>query len=941
MNHPPSHRPADPPLNHQSSIDGVVGSPPANDVLWQTEQRYRALIEATNQAVWSWAPDNSRTEFEASQKWWEELTGQSIEHQNRSDSAWLDVLHPDDRRLAEQAWTNAVASRQAYDIVYRVRGRQGDWRYVRARGVPIVGPDQVVREWVGTLDDVTAFHEAATERERLLCEAENERHRLEEVFQHAPSFMAVLRGPQHVFERVNERQRQLIGGRDVVGLPLAEALPELAEQGYADLLDQVYRSGKPHVATDARVLLRNPNAETERVLRFVCQPMFDAQCHVTGVIVQGIDMTQQRRAEEELRDIRSRMEAALEAGAIGTWSWDVVSDRFYGDNSLAQMFSLPAEAVVAGDSLEHVIRKIHPEDRPRIEQEIQWALRTQDRYEASYRVVNDDGTWKWITARGKIERDELATPLRFPGVVIDVTEWKRAEEELARLTEESERRKRLYETFLSSIPDMAYVFDLDHKCSYANAVLLELWGRTWEDAIGKTCHELGYETWHAELHDREIEQVKKTRQPIRGEVPFEGAFGRRDYEYIMVPVIGKDGEVEAVAGTTRDVTERKRAEQTLRDVARRKDDFLAMLAHELRNPLAPIRNGLQVMRLPDADHAMISEVRDMMERQLAHMVRLIDDLLDISRITRNKMRLRRACVSLADVIDSAVETANPAIREAQHELTISLPPFPVMVDADLTRLAQVFSNLLNNSAKYTPPGGQIELAVTVQPDHHVVVKVTDNGIGIPASSLPELFDMFSQVDRSLERASGGLGIGLSLVKGLVEMHGGTVSVASVEGNGSTFTVRLPTIQHGTQELPQESPIEDSRPPIRRILVVDYNRDGANSMAIVLRLLGNEVATAYDGVEAVEVAESYRPDIILMDIGLPRLNGLDATRQIRSQAWGQSIRVIALTGWGQDNDRQRSWDAGCDGHLVKPVNLPELQSLLGDLPGESTATVTHH
>jgi PAS domain S-box-containing protein len=914
----------------QETLAGKVETSPSRDALWRSEQRYRALIEATSQTVWSWSPQNGATEFDRSQKWWEELTGQSMDDQQRHANAWLDVLHPTDRLLAEQAWTEATAKRAAYEIVYRVRGRLGGWKYVSARGVPILGPDGAVSEWIGTLDDVTQQHEAATERERLLCEAETERYRLAEVFRHAPSFMAVLRGPNHVFERVNDRHKQLFGGRDVIGLPMAEALPELADQGYVELLNQVYSSGKPYVATDATILIKNPEMQAQRILQFVYQPMFDAHCCVTGVIVQGLDMTEQRQAEEELRDIRSRMEAALEAGAIGTWSWDVVGDRFYGDNSLARMFSVATEDVLAGNSLSQIIQRLHPEDRPYVQDKIERALRSGDRYEASYRVINDDGTWKWITARGKIERDGSGQAIRFPGVVIDVTDWKRAEEDLTRLTEESARRKRLYETFLSSIPDFAYVFDLDHRFSYANEVLLKTWGRTWDEAIGKTCHELGYEKWHAEMHDREIEQVKLTRQPLRGEVPFNGTFGRRDYEYILVPVIGKNGEVEAVAGTTRDVTDRKLAEQALRDVARRKDDFLAMLAHELRNPLAPIRNGLQVMRLAKTDVDELASIRDMMERQLAHLVRLIDDLLDISRITRNKMQLRRTQISIADVIDSAVETATPAIEEAGHHLSVVLPSGPIMLLADLTRLAQVFSNLLSNSAKYTPRGGTIVLSVKPPQDNHVVITVSDNGIGIPANALSSLFDMFSQVDRSLERSSGGLGIGLALVKGLVEMHEGTVAATSVEGSGSTFTVRLPiekTDQLGTPIKSSEDLMEQ---PNRRVLVVDDNRDGANSMATVLRLLGNDVATAHDGIEAVEVAESYLPQIILMDIGLPRLNGLDATQRIRQQPWGETIKIIALTGWGQEHDRMRSHAAGCDGHLVKPVDLPDLQKLLAEL-----------
>ena len=367
----------------------------------------------------------------------------------------------------------------------------------------------------------------------------------------------------------------------------------------------------------------------------------------------------------------------------------------------------------------------------------------------------------------------------------------------------------------------------------------------------------------------------------------------------------------------------------LREQDRRKDEFLALLAHELRNPLAPLRNGLQVLRLASWDAEAVSEARAMMERQLAHMVRLIDDLLDIARINSNKMELRRARVLLADVVSNAVEAARPAIEAGGHELTVSLPPDPVCLDADLTRLAQVFTNLLTNSAKYTEPGGRIWLTA-VRLGAQAVVSIRDTGIGIPAASIPRIFDMFSQLDRNIERATGGLGIGLALVKGLVEMHGGTVSVESEgEGKGSTFTVRLPALGDA---LPEPSGTPSSTEPVRsqptrRVLVVDDNRDSADSMAKLLKVLGNEVRTAHDGIEAVNVAEEFRPEVILMDVGMPRLNGYEATRRIRERPWGRSVIIIALTGWGQEGDRVQSRAAGCNGHLVKPVDLANLDKVL--------------
>ena len=400
----------------------------------------------------------------------------------------------------------------------------------------------------------------------------------------------------------------------------------------------------------------------------------------------------------------------------------------------------------------------------------------------------------------------------------------------------------------------------------------------------------------------------------------------------------RDGSGTAVGAVLvfRDVTERKRAEEALREADRRKDEFLALLAHELRNPLAPLRNGLEVIRVAADDARAVAEARAMMERQLGHMVRLIDDLLDISRVNRNKMELRRSRVLLSDVVNSAIETARPLIDAAGHTLTVSLPTEPVALHADLTRLAQIFSNLLTNSAKYTERGGRIWLTATRRGES-VFVSVRDDGIGIPADALPSIFDMFSQVDRTIDRSTGGLGIGLALVKGLVEMHGGTVAAASAgEGQGSTFTVRLPALE-GRQapEAPRTSDAGAAASgPKRRIMVVDDNRDAAASLAMLLKLLGNEVHTAHDGVDAVEATDEFRPEIILMDVGMPRLNGYEATRRIREQAWGRSSIIIALTGWGQDGDRRMSQEAGCDGHLVKPVNLPDLENLLSELTGSA-------
>jgi signal transduction histidine kinase len=333
--------------------------------------------------------------------------------------------------------------------------------------------------------------------------------------------------------------------------------------------------------------------------------------------------------------------------------------------------------------------------------------------------------------------------------------------------------------------------------------------------------------------------------------------------------------------TQAEATLRAQSER-LRDSDRRKDEFLATLAHELRNPLAPIRNALQIIRLAGNNGPAVEQARLMMERQVGQMVRLIDDLLDVSRISRGKLELRRERVELASVIKSAVDTAQPLISAAGHELTLSIPPQPIYLDADPVRLAQVFSNLLNNAAKYMERGGCISLTVT-RGEREVIVTVRDAGIGIPPDALPTIFEMFTQVDRSLEKSQGGLGIGLTLVRQLVEMHGGKVEARSEgEGKGAEFLVRLPM----ASVVPLRSPPNDhgeqrARTGAFRILVADDNRDAAESMSSVLRLMGNEVRTVNDGMQAVEAAAAFRPDIVLLDIGMPRLNGYDAARRIRA------------------------------------------------------------
>jgi len=373
------------------------------------------------------------------------------------------------------------------------------------------------------------------------------------------------------------------------------------------------------------------------------------------------------------------------------------------------------------------------------------------------------------------------------------------------------------------------------------------------------------------------------------------------------------------------------SERELHEADRRKDEFLAILAHELRNPLAPIRNSLHILRLTGSQDANAEHLAAVMERQINHLVRLVDDLMEVSRITRGKIELRKELIELAAVVRSAVETSRPSIDASRHRLTVVIPPEPFTLDGDPVRLAQVFSNLLNNAAKYTPEGGEIRLTVK-RLGSEVLIAVRDNGMGIPLEMQPRVFDLFTQVERSAARAQGGLGIGLTLVRRLVEMHGGSVAVRSKgEGQGTEFLVRLPLVPTAAPAPPDQSrvrPLAVLAP--RRVLVADDNKDGADSLGALLQLLGAEVRVAYGGTQALELFATWHPAVVLLDIGMPDLDGCAVAEEIRRRPDGREITLIALTGWGQEEDRLRSFTAGFDHHLIKPANVDALEDLLVSL-----------
>ena len=530
-------------------------------------------------------------------------------------------------------------------------------------------------------------------------------------------------------------------------------------------------------------------------------------------------------------------------------------------------------------------------------------------------------------------RDESGRVAGLFGACIEITERVLADQ---RRAAEQERQRRMFEQAPSFI---AILKGAEHEFEFMNRAFRTLFGDWVGKPVRQAYPDLADQGYIARLDEvyRSGKRFIATSAPVRYRRTPGGPLEERLLDFIYEPMLDDAGAVTGIFVEGFDVTEARRAEQALRESEaqlregdRRKDAFLATLAHELRNPLAPIRQAVQIAKDPNASSGQLRWSHDVIERQSAHMALLLDDLLDISRITRGQLELRKAPVELATVVASAVETARPVIDDHQHRLVTELPPGPLVLEADGLRLAQVVSNLLNNAAKYTDRAGRIDLTVR-QAGDGLVISVRDSGIGIEPQMLPRLFQMFSQAKEALERAEGGLGIGLSIVKGLVELHGGTVEARSEgRGQGSEFVVRLPGVVVADKAAKPAAASAAARHANKRIVVVDDHVDAGESLKLLLQLDGHEVRLVHDGEQAIRAVEVGAPDVMFLDIGMPNLNGYEAARRIRALPGGAALKLVALTGWGQPGDRQRAMEAGFDVHLTKPVDHETLREILRQL-----------
>jgi PAS domain S-box-containing protein len=715
---------------------------------------------------------------------------------------------------------------------------------------------------------------------------------------------------------------------DALGQPLAsvfQIINETTRQPVESPAERTLREGIVVGLANHTVLIQRDG--NERPIDDSAAPIRDEHGHVSGCVLIFRDVTAQRLTDREKAD--QLLTARLLASIVENSNDAIVSKSLDG---IIQSWNAAAERLFgfrADQAIGRHISIVIPSERIAEEDQIITQLRAGQRIEHfETERMRSDGERIPVSLTISPIKDESGNVIGASKIARDITETKRAE---------SERQK--FVTLIENSTDFIGMCDLAGVPFFVNRAGLEMVGlENIDEARRVQVSDFFFPEDREKIMNEFFPEVL---QNGHGEIEIRFRHFKtgeaRWMAYKVLVLTDTSKQPVAYATVSQDVTERKRLEQALRRLAadlsetdRRKNEFLATLAHELRNPLAPMSNMLEVIKRAGGDPEILKRAYDTLDRQLGQMVRLVDDLLDINRITYDRLDLRATELELGSVIQQAIEVARPMIDEAGHTLIVDLPQDPIYLHADRARLAQVFGNLLNNSSKYTKPNGTILLNAK-RIDGEVWVTVKDNGAGIPQDKLDSIFDMFMQVDRSADLSQAGLGIGLTLVKRLTEMHGGSIEAKSEGiGKGSEFIVRFPVLTGATAAPPPEQAITLESAVMHRVVIVDDNQDNADSLAMLLEITGHKTYMAHDGVEALEMIEKHRPEVVLLDIGLPKMNGYEVCRRVREKPWGKNIVVIALTGWGQEDDRRRSEEAGFNGHLVKPVDYDQLLELVGSL-----------
>jgi PAS domain S-box-containing protein len=692
-----------------------------------------------------------------------------------------------------------------------------------------------------------------------------------------------------VFVIVNEDSREPVDN------PALRALATGTNIGLANHTVLVGRDGTEFPIDDSAAPVRAPDGA------------------IAGSVLVFRDVSDRRRSEQTLRHSQEELSDFFEHASVGLHWIDPNGIVLRANRAELSMLGYALEEYVGHHETEFHV------DRTEAEEMLARLARGEVLRNRVLRLRCKDGGVRHVLVNASPRMDK-GRLVHSRLVTLDVTERRQAEEARALLA-----------AVVESTADAVITKTLEGRILTWNAGAQAMLGWTAVEAIGQSVNTI----IPADRRDEERGLLDRVRRAEKVE-SFETQRVTRDGRLVEVsltlsPIRDDQGRIIGASSIARDIGARKALEASLRDSDRRKDEFLAVLAHELRNPLAPIRSGVAALRLALPQDETLHRVGGIIERQVRQMSRLLDDLLDVSRITHNKLELRMEPLTLRAVIDAALETTRPMVEAAGQHVRVTAPPAPVHVFADPMRMAQVFANLVSNASKYSHGGAEIR--IHVEPgDREVVVRVSDDGIGIPSDALPTIFDVFSQTSEARTRSQGGVGIGLSLVKGLVALHGGRVSARSAGlDQGSTFEVRLPlATPSATQAAAAE--VMSPLPPLPcRIVVADDNRDGADSLSLVIRAFGCEVATAYDGAGAVDAAARTRPHVVFLDLGMPGMDGLEAARRIRALPRGDDMFLVAVTGWGQDRDREQTSEAGFDAHLVKPADPLTVRALIARAP----------
>ncbi|MDD1648879.1 MAG: PAS domain-containing protein [Methylococcaceae bacterium] len=905
---------------------------------------YQELLAATNVGVWEY-------DHVADAHNWNpqvfDILGRSVGDYPNNLADFFGLIHPhDESRVKARLEAVLKIPNFKYDVQFRYKHHDGHWVWIEIRGRVIERlPDGSPLRSAGIATKSTnpSIQLRLNENEqplRLLTET------ISEVFWISDRFFREMFYVSPAYERIWQQPVEelytnpKIYTESVHPDDLGAVLKELGKQTQGLPFDHEYRivrpdgsirwiwdRGYPVVESDGQINRFVGLAQdiTERTL---------AKLEISRLNEQlGERVIQSSRELEatadKLRLSEERLQFALEASNIGIWDWMIpTGDIYYTLPMGTSPKYVPIDPPQVAMSLWKEL--IHPDEREEILAASEHNLSKKDKYELEFRLRQPDGSYRWVLARGKVmDRDSKGAAVRAIGTYTDIHDRK-----------EIELQNRKLAAIVEASSDMVTIYSPDLTLEYINEAFRNTLGFAAAEPL-ETIHILDYHPDCA--YQRFIEEGIPTAI-AQGRWQGDNKFQARAGSLIQVSqliVANKDqrtGKLEFLATICRDITERKQLEDDVRrhllklqESDRRKDEFLAILAHELRNPLAPLTIAGHMLKQDKLDEEQRGWCTDIIGRQLKHLTKLVDDLLDVSRISRGKITLNRQPLDVTSFVEQAVEISRPWIDAGQHELTLNLPSESLPVLGDPTRLAQVISNLLNNAAKFTAPGGHIALTVRHDGDQAFIC-VKDNGIGIKPDMLNHIFDLFVQAVQSPSKSSSGLGIGLSLAKQLIHLHGGSIEAYS-EGKdkGSEFVVRLPLTHSSMEFESSRSQDPEAAPPARqRILVVDDNVDAASSLFLWLKSKGYDVRIAHAGLTGIELAEAFRPQLIILDIGMPGMDGYEVCRRLREQSWGRNQIIVAWSGWGQDVDKQKAIDAGFTQHLTKPVQPEELENLLGTL-----------